>query len=174
MHRYRATGLNFLLGLRNFSNLTQGQTALEVPGRLIVLALARRLTVCRVPRDRITQFGSSVLAVVPCPLQTWWPTETARHGLQNCARMNWRQCLANVVGDRWRYRFYRFSKSALYPPPPPIAKTQSVLAHICTGRAIWSSALRVNGLRDRTIFRGFCGLVTRDLQDDGPVRAQVD
>jgi hypothetical protein len=24
MHRYRATGLNFLLGLRNFSNLTQG------------------------------------------------------------------------------------------------------------------------------------------------------
>jgi hypothetical protein len=24
MHRYRATGLNFLLGLRNFSTLTQG------------------------------------------------------------------------------------------------------------------------------------------------------
>src|SRR5450631_3828381 len=29
MHRYRATGLTFLLGLRNFSNLTHGQTALE-------------------------------------------------------------------------------------------------------------------------------------------------
>src|ERR1700724_133692 len=43
MHRYRATGQNFLLGLRNFSNLTQGSTALEIPGRLIVLALARRL-----------------------------------------------------------------------------------------------------------------------------------
>src|SRR5450755_1976627 len=28
--------------------------------------------------------------------------------------------------------------------------------------------------RDRAIFRGFCGLVTRDLQDAGPVRAQVD
>jgi hypothetical protein len=28
--------------------------------------------------------------------------------------------------------------------------------------------------RHRAILRGFCGLVTRDLQDDGPVRPQVD
>ena len=43
----------------------------------------------------------------------------------------WRQCFANVVGDRWRglYRFCRFSKSALYPLAAPLSPRHSGTGH---------------------------------------------